>query len=122
WALQTPVAAVIPSDRDAVERAIDAQRPVVLARRRRFPSLLRRPDAARALLELADLVHGEAIPRGVARPHRPRGSRTRGVARTESPQRSTPDRRAAGSRSGAMRSAAAMPDRGRRSRARPGPR
>jgi len=52
WALGTPLAAVIPYDHKAAERALAAQRPLVLDRRGR---------AARALLDLAGRVHGGSI-------------------------------------------------------------
>lgn len=49
WALGLVAAAVIPYDHDGVERALLAQRPLVLDRRSR---------AARALLDLAACLHG----------------------------------------------------------------
>jgi MinD-like ATPase involved in chromosome partitioning or flagellar assembly len=52
WALGTPIAAVIPYDHKAAERALAAQRPLVLDGRGR---------AARALLDLAERVHGGSI-------------------------------------------------------------
>lgn len=52
WALGVPTAAVIPHDHRAVQRALMAQRPLVLDRRSR---------AARALLDLAERVHGGSI-------------------------------------------------------------
>ncbi len=52
WALGTPIAAIIPFDHRAAERALAAQRPLVLEGRGR---------AARALLELAERVHGGSI-------------------------------------------------------------
>lgn len=48
WALGTPVAGIIPDDHGAGQRAIAAQRPLVLASRGR---------GARALLELAGRIH-----------------------------------------------------------------
>jgi Mrp family chromosome partitioning ATPase len=50
WALRVPAVAVIPHDHGAAQRALAAQRPLVLDRRSR---------AGRALLGLAERVHGE---------------------------------------------------------------
>jgi MinD-like ATPase involved in chromosome partitioning or flagellar assembly len=63
WALGRPAAAVIPYDRSAAERALAAQRPLVLERK---------SAAARALLELAGRVHGGEI---VLPPEEAAGSR-----------------------------------------------
>ncbi len=52
WALGIPTAAVIPYDHRGVQRALLAQQPLVLDRRSR---------AARALLDLAERVHGGNI-------------------------------------------------------------
>jgi pilus assembly protein CpaE len=52
WALGVPTAAVIPYDHGAAERAITAQRPLVLDGRSR---------ASRAVLDLAERVHGGNI-------------------------------------------------------------
>lgn len=52
WALGVPMAALIPDDHRAVQRAIVAQRPLVLDSRGR---------AARAVLDLAERVHGGRI-------------------------------------------------------------
>ncbi|HVC34741.1 MAG TPA: hypothetical protein VNL16_14620 [Chloroflexota bacterium] len=52
WALATPAAAVIPDERPAVERAILAQRPLVLESRGRV---------TRAILDLAERVAGDRI-------------------------------------------------------------
>jgi MinD-like ATPase involved in chromosome partitioning or flagellar assembly len=52
WTLGTPIAAIVPFDHRAVERALAAQRPLVLEGRSR---------AARALLDLAERVHGGSI-------------------------------------------------------------
>jgi hypothetical protein len=52
WNLRLPSAAVIPYDHGGVERAIAAQRPVVLDARSR---------AGRALIDLAERVHGGRV-------------------------------------------------------------
>lgn len=52
WALGVPAAAVIPHDHRAVQRALAAQRPLVLEARSR---------AGRAVLDLAERVHGGSI-------------------------------------------------------------
>ncbi len=52
WALGAGAAAVVPFDHSGVERAVAAQRPLVLDRRSR---------AARALMELADRLHGGSV-------------------------------------------------------------
>jgi hypothetical protein len=52
WALGAPTAAVIPFDHGGVQRALGAQRPIVLDGRSR---------AARALLDLAERLHGGSI-------------------------------------------------------------
>jgi Flp pilus assembly CpaE family ATPase len=52
WALGVPVAAVLPNDYAAAQRALMAQRPMVLQGRGR---------AARAFLDLAGRVHGGSI-------------------------------------------------------------
>lgn len=52
WALDRPVAAVLPEDRSHVQRAIVAQRPVVLDRR---------SPVGRQLLDLATRLHGGTI-------------------------------------------------------------
>ncbi len=87
WALGIPTAAVIPYDHGAAQRALAAQQPLVLQRRSR---------AARALLDLAERVHGGIVvlppePRrngrarwlGWASALRLRRSRSHGVAGTE---------------------------------------
>jgi MinD-like ATPase involved in chromosome partitioning or flagellar assembly len=68
WALGVPAAAVLPWDYAAAQRALAAQRPVVLDR----PSPL-----GRALLDLADRVHGDKVvlPPEAARPRWPRWPR-----------------------------------------------
>lgn len=64
WALGQPIVAVIPHDHGAVQRALQRQRPVVLDRR---------SQAGRALLDLAERVHGErlALPPEPSSGHRP---------------------------------------------------
>src|SRR5207249_3091878 len=65
WALGTPAAAIIPFDHNAAEKALASQRPLVLDGR---------GGAARALLDLAERVHGGSIrlpPEPVGRPARP---------------------------------------------------
>ncbi|MGD9891042.1 MAG: CpaE family protein [Dehalococcoidia bacterium] len=52
WALGVPVAAVIPYDHRGVQRALAAQRPVVVDHRSR---------AGRALLDLAERAHGGRV-------------------------------------------------------------
>lgn len=52
WALGTPTAVMVPFDHGGVQRALAAQRPVVLDERSR---------AGRALLDLAERVHGGGI-------------------------------------------------------------
>lgn len=52
WALGLPSAAVIPFDHAGIQRAIAAQRPIAFDKRSR---------AGRALLDLAERVHGGAI-------------------------------------------------------------
>ncbi|MHB1131022.1 MAG: hypothetical protein ACYC4L_01400, partial [Chloroflexota bacterium] len=52
WALGIPAAAVVPHDHAAAQRALAAQRPLVLEGRGR---------AARALLDLAERVHGDRV-------------------------------------------------------------
>ncbi|HVA85559.1 MAG TPA: hypothetical protein VNF73_04465 [Candidatus Saccharimonadales bacterium] len=52
WALGLPAAAVIPHDQSGIQRALQAQRPVVLDRRSR---------AGRALLDLAERLHGDRL-------------------------------------------------------------
>ena len=49
WALEAPVAAIIPHDHRAAQRALAAQHPLIMQRRSR---------AARALLDLARRIHG----------------------------------------------------------------
>jgi len=63
WALGLPTAAVIPYDHGASQRALAAQRPMVLEERSR---------AARSLLNLAERVHGGSI---VLPPEPSRGER-----------------------------------------------
>lgn len=52
WALRTPTAAVIPHDHRAVQHALAQQRPLIHVSRGR---------ASRALLDLADRIHGQRI-------------------------------------------------------------
>jgi MinD-like ATPase involved in chromosome partitioning or flagellar assembly len=52
WALGLPASAVIPNDQVALQRALSAQRPLILSGR---------GAAARSLLDLAERVHGGAI-------------------------------------------------------------
>lgn len=102
WTFQVPIAVVIPPDSDRFERAIDAQTPAIFTPRRRFPHFPRRPDAARALLELADLVHGNAVPRGV--PGRPMAQERRhGRTLAGDPKNGRPDRKTAPTGRGASR-------------------
>jgi septum formation inhibitor-activating ATPase MinD len=69
WNLRLPAAAVIPFDHGGVERAIAAQRPVVLDARSR---------AGRALIDLAERVHGGRVvlpPEAEPAPASPSGPR-----------------------------------------------
>jgi MinD-like ATPase involved in chromosome partitioning or flagellar assembly len=52
WALNLPTAAVVPYDHRSVQRALAAQRPLILEDRSR---------AGRALMDLAERVHGGAV-------------------------------------------------------------
>ncbi|MBV9278921.1 MAG: P-loop NTPase [Chloroflexi bacterium] len=52
WALHHPVAALVPFDHAGLQRALDTQRPLVLDNRSR---------AGRALLDLAERIHGGSI-------------------------------------------------------------
>ncbi len=52
WALGLPTAAIVPYDHGSLQRALAAQRPLILESRSR---------AGRALVDLAELVHGGSI-------------------------------------------------------------
>ncbi len=52
WALGLPTAAIVPYDHGSLQRALAAQRPLILESRSR---------AGRALVDLAELIHGGSI-------------------------------------------------------------
>ena len=62
WTLGTPIAGVVPEDHAGAQRALVAQRPLVLDRRSR---------AGRAALDLAERIHGGSV---VLPPELPTGS------------------------------------------------
>lgn len=77
WALDRPIAAIVPEDPGHVQRAILAQSPVVIDRR---------SHAGRSLLDLAERIHGGRIvlPREDTIKRRGRWLRPRGLFRQES--------------------------------------